>query len=265
MTEFEIARRGTVLEFALDRSEKRNALTLPIVDGLRQATEELAQSSDLQVLLVHARGDYFSAGIDLHSALLPDPAIRSPSEFRRWYRSGKGCLQPLGDLWEAVEKPIVVAHQGPCIGGALELSLCADFRLASERATYALPEIAMGGLPGSGGLSRLARLVGPQWTRWLALAGQTVDASRALAMGLVHEVYPADQFETRVREFCDTLAQLPREAFAAGKIAVALCADLGRAEARNVERLAVSGLVMGDEYRAAVENYLAKFDTKTRP
>lgn len=261
----EIEQRGRVIEVAFDRAEKRNALTLAMIDGLRAATEQLAQSDDLQVMLVRARGDTFSAGVDLNSELLPDPAMRSPSDFRRWYRAGKGCLHPLGDLWEAVEKPIVVAHQGPCIGGALELSLCADFRLASERATYALPEIAMGALPGSGGISRLARLVGPHWTRWLALAGQTVDAQRALSIGLVHEVYRAAEFDARVRAFCDSLAELPREAFAAGKVAVELCTDLGRAEARNVERLAVSGLVMGDEYQAMVTRYLAKFGKTKKP
>src|SRR3546814_8350830 len=87
---------------------------------------------------VTASGRYFSAGIDLHSPLAPDPAVTSPSRFRRWYRQGVGSLHQLGDEWEAVEKPVVVAFQGPCLGDALELSLCADFRLASDDARLGL-------------------------------------------------------------------------------------------------------------------------------
>src|SRR3546814_20078503 len=109
-------------------------------------------------MLVTANGRYFSAGIDLHRPLAPDPAVTSPSRFRRWYRQGVGSLHQLGDEWEAVEKPVVVAFQGPCLGGALELSLCADFRLASDDARLGLPEIALGGIPGSGGTSRLVQV-----------------------------------------------------------------------------------------------------------
>lgn len=259
MAEFKTQERGRVIEITLDRPEKYNALTLNMLEGLVEATDRLATRDDLQVLLVRATGKYFSAGIDLNGALAPNPSITSPSAFRRWYRDGVGCIHPLGDLWEASEKPIVVAHQGPCLGGALEVSLCADFRLASDAAAYGLPEIAMGGLPGSGGTSRMTRLMGPHWARWLVIAGQKIDAARALSIGLVHDVYAHESFDEKVRIFCDDLAAIPREAFAAGKLAIELCADVGRAEARNVERLAVSSLVTGEEYRRTTNAYMARF------
>jgi enoyl-CoA hydratase len=262
MADFRIQERGKIIECTLDRPKKYNALTLEMLEGLVDATHQLSARDDLQVLLVRATGKYFSAGIDLNSALAPDPSITSPSAFRRWYRSGVGCIHPLGDLWEASEKPIVVAHQGPCLGGALEVSLCADFRLASDAAVYGLPEIAMGGLPGSGGTSRLARIAGPHWARWMVLGGQNIDANRALSIGIIHDVYSIDAFDARVDAFCDHMANTPREAFAAGKLAIELTTDLGRAEARNVERLAVSGLVTGDEYRTTVDSYMARFKNK---
>src|SRR3546814_14961461 len=127
------------------------------------------------------------------SPLAPDPAVTSPSRFRRWYRQGVGSLHQLGDEWEAVEKPVVVAFQGPCLGGALELSLCADFRLASDDARLGLPEIALGGIPGSGGTSRLVRLAGPHWARWMVLANRQVDARQAVNIGPVHEVFVTGQ------------------------------------------------------------------------
>src|SRR3546814_1890802 len=90
-------------------------------DLLHRATARLRDRDDLSAMLVTANGRYFSAGIDLHSPLAPDPAVTSPSRFRRWYRQGVGSLHQLGDEWEAVEKPVVVAFQGPCLGGALEI------------------------------------------------------------------------------------------------------------------------------------------------
>ena len=65
------------------------------------------------------------------------------------------------DELESIEKPTVVAHQGPCLGSGLELSLSCDFRLAAASAAYGLPELEFGALPGSGDISRLTRITGP--------------------------------------------------------------------------------------------------------
>jgi enoyl-CoA hydratase/carnithine racemase len=259
-----VEQNGAVLSVTLNRPRKYNAIHLDMWHGLVAATELFATRDDLRVLLLRAEGPYFCAGIDLHSKLTPPPGITSPAAFRRWYRAGTGSLHPIGDAWEAIDKPVVVAHHGPCLGGALELSLCADFRLAASGARYGLPEIALGGIPGSGGTSRLTRLVGPHWARWLILANQQIDAQQALAMGLVHEVTDQPQFAARVTEFCTALAQLPPEAFAAGKLAIELAADLDRAQARNVERLAVSGLVVGEEYRRLMQAMQDRLARKTQ-
>lgn len=244
-----IAETDSILHVTFNRPEKYNAINLEMWEGLQTATAMLRDRDDLRALLLTANGKYFSAGIDLHSSLSPDPALTSPSDFRRWYRQGVGSLHALGDEWEAIEKPVTVAFQGPCLGGALELSLCADFRLATDDARLGLPEIALGGIPGSGGTSRLVRLAGPHWARWMVLANKQVDARQARTIGLVHDVLPRDAFENAALDFCRSLVALPREAFAAGKLAIELAADLDRAQARNVERMAVSALVQGDEYK----------------
>lgn len=124
------------------------------------------------------------------------------------------------DEFESIEKPIVVAHQGPCLGAALEMSLSCDFRLAARGARYALPEIEFGALPGCGGISRLTRVAGPHWARWLVMAGEQVTADQALAMGIVHAVYPDDTFDSRARAFCARLAGLPYEALGLAKLSI---------------------------------------------
>lgn len=257
-----ISEADGVIEVTLNRPEKYNALDQDMWDGLHEATRRLRERDDLRVLLLTAQGRYFSAGIDLNGALAPDPAIDSPSNFRRWYRTGVGSLHGLGDEWEVIEKPIVVAHQGPCLGGALELSLSADFRVGGRSARYGLPEIALGALPGSGGTSRLVRIVGPHWARWLVLANRQIDAERALAIGLVHEVHDDDRLIEEARLFCRDLARIAPEAFAAGKLAIELAVDLGRDQGRAVERLAVSGLVMGEEHRRMMADMKARLSRK---
>ena len=174
-------------------------------------------------------------------------------------------MHPLFDELEAAEKPIVVAHHGPCLGGALEMSLSCDFRLAAASASYALPETALGSLPGSGGTSRLTRLVGPHWARWFIMANLPMSAERALAAGLIHDIYPDEEFEQRVRAFCLHLARQTPEAVAAAKIAIEMVADLGRSEARNAERLAVSALAVGEESRSLTAKLRNRLSNKKTP
>lgn len=254
-------RRGPVFHVTLNRPEKLNAINGAVSTGLRAATAEFAADPALRVMVLRGAGSYFCAGADINSDLFPDPALSGQSAFRDWYGTSATSLHPLCDRWESLPKPIVAAHNGPVFGGGMELSLSCDFRLASTEAVYALPETALGGLPGSGGISRLTRIVGPHWARWFIMATERMGADQALAVGLVHAVYPAAEFDARVDAFCQRLATQPPEAVAAGKLAIELAADLGRDAARNVERLAVGSLVMGQEYAeklAAVRARLAR-------
>jgi enoyl-CoA hydratase/carnithine racemase len=168
---------------------------------------------------------------------------------------------------ERIEKPFVVAHHAMCIGGSLELSLSCDFRLASRSAQYWFPEMQFGMVPLSGGISRLTRLVGAHWANWMAVANMKVNAERALAIGLIHEIYPDETFESEVRGFCEMLAGHPVEATAVGKMAIQLAADLGSDDARQVERLAFSSLTFATEYTKLHERIrarLSKHDSDER-
>ncbi|MEJ7926199.1 enoyl-CoA hydratase/isomerase family protein [Sphingobium sp. AN641] len=251
-----------VIHVTFNRPEKYNAISMEMLDGLREATARLRDRDELRAMLLTANGKYFSAGIDLNGGLAPDASLTSPKAFRSWYRQGAGSLHGLGDEWEAIEKPIVVAFQGPCLGGALELSLCADFRLASTEARFGLPEISFGALPGSGGTSRLVRIAGPHWARWLVLANRQIDAERALAIGILHEVHGQDELNEQALAFCQSLAALPPEAFGAGKLAIELATDLDRAQGRNAERLAVSGLFQGAELKELMRAMQEKLSRK---
>ena len=164
----------------------------------------------------------------------------------------------LFDAIEQVEKPVILAAQGHCLGVGVEMGVSCDFRLASEGATFGLPEVQnLAALPGSGGISRLTRTVGPHWARWMAMACERVDARQALAIGLVHAVYPAEEFGERVQAFARKLASMPREALGVAKIAIDTADTFDRATARVFDRFAQTLLFTSDEFKDRVNAFNA--------
>jgi len=246
-----------ILELVINRPEKLNALNDEVLDGLRAAVARLDACDELRVLLIRATGRYFCSGADL-SAFDDAPDTTRGQATRTWFRQNVGGMQSLWQEMELVEKPIVVAHHAMCVGGGLEMSLSCDFRLAAASAGYWFPEMKMGMVPASGGISRLTRLCGIHWSKWMILANKPVDAQRALAMGLVHEVYPDETFEQEARDFCRTLAGFPCEVSALAKMSIEMAADLESANARQLERLVYSNLVASEEQREIRRQHLAR-------
>jgi len=249
-----------ILEFRLNRPQRLNAITPAMLDRLRTAVERFAATRALRVMLISSSGPYFTSGVEVTADIAP-PEGSSTLEGRAWYRN---TYHRLFDEIEAVEKPVVAAHQGHCFGGGLELSLSCDFRLAARSATYRLPEIDLGALPGSGGVSRLVRVAGPHWARWLVMAGERVSADEAVTMGFVHRVHDDAVFDEQVRAFCRKLAAQPYEMMGLAKLSIELARDLDRAQGRNVERIANSMLFTGAEHKAMVQAFLERQAEKRR-
>lgn len=237
--DFTVRRDGAVLIYRIDRQAKRNAINKAMFEALAETAREFATDPGLRVLLIESEGSFFSAGFEI-ADLKPSDPDEGPTGFRRDYRAV--ARHDFYDALEAIEKPIVVAHQGPCYGAGLELSLSCDFRLASTAAKYALPELNMGMIPGSGGTSRLVRTIGAHWARWFIMAAESMGAEQARAVGLIHDVYPEETFREQVGAFCQRIARHPPEVMGSAKLAIELARDLDRAQGRNVERLINSSL-----------------------
>ena len=245
--------QDNVLTVVFDRDSKLNALTDDMIDKLRRAAADLGDRRDLSVMVIRAAGRYFTAGIDIRSMSTKiGEADGSGSALQRSYRR----LHLLFDELESIEKPIILAVHAPCYGVGVELGASCDFRIASEAATFALPEVPnLGVIPGSGGVSRVTRLVGPHWAKWLVMAGNTVDAASALQMGFVHAVHPRESFDDEVDKFVQHLVRLPHEAVGIAKLAVDATASMDRGTARDFERLANSTLALSDEHSALVRQF----------
>jgi len=244
--------KDSIFVLTLNRPAKLNAMTRQMIESIGAAIIKFRDDDDLKVMLIRSTGRYFCSGADLTDQGMPELGD-STSKVRTWYRTQMSGTQRTWEEFEACEKPIVVAHHGMCVGGGLEMSLSCDFRLASENAGYSFPEAVFGSLPASNGVSRLPRIVGPHWAKWLVLANQKIDAREAWNMGLVHKVYPQEGFEDATMEFCRGLAKQPREMMALAKVSVDLTADLQLRQARNVELMAQSILVTGSEHNILLE------------
>jgi len=245
---------GPILIATLNRPDKLNALSAETMSLFEEAIHRFRDTPALKVMLVRATGRYFCAGADLRGGD-STPAL-SGSAIRERHRLKLHGMHRIYDEMEHIEKPFVVAHHAACVGGGLELSLSCDFRLAAKSASYAFPEGKMGVLPASNGVSRLARIIGTHWTRYLIMANLPANADKALVMGLVHDVFPDETFQDDVMKFCRHLAEQNGEQMGTAKIAIELAHDVGLAQARTVERMANSALMLNPEYLAGIERYI---------
>jgi enoyl-CoA hydratase len=248
--------RDGILIATLNRPDKLNALSAETMELFEAALHRFRDDPALKVMLVRANGRLFCAGADLKGGS-PSDQPRTASGIRENHRRGLNGMHRIYDEMEHIEKPIVAAIHAGCVGGGLELALSCDFRIAAESASFAFPEGLFGVLPASNGVSRLTRLCGPHWARWLIMGNRKADARKAEIMGLVHEVLPDEGFQDAALDFCRHLAKNDAEQMGAAKVAIEMASELGRDMARNVERMANSALMLNPAYLETVQRYIA--------
>ena len=250
-----------ILVATLNRPAKLNALSADTMRLFEAALHRFRDTPALKVLLIRATGRYFCAGADLLGGA-PSAQPRTASAIRENHRLNLNGMHRIYDEMEHVEKPIVCAIHSTCVGGGLELALSCDFRLAAKGASFSFPEGLFGVLPASNGVSRLTRICGPHWARWLIMGNQKADADRALVMGLVHDVLPDDGFQDAALDFCRHLTRQDGEQMGAAKIAIELANEVGPDMARHVERMANSALMLNPAYLENIERYISKLGGK---
>jgi len=170
-----------IVTATLNRPEVLNAINIALAEELGKLLEEVAGRKDLRVLILTGAGDRaFSAGTDLK-----ERRGLNPEEL--WAHSRK--LHRVCDLIEQIPQATICAIAGYCLGGAFDLALATDIRVAADNAELGFPEMTLGAFPGTGGPVRLPRLVGPAWAKEILLTARRVGAAEALRLGLVQYVF----------------------------------------------------------------------------
>jgi enoyl-CoA hydratase/carnithine racemase len=190
-------RAGDLALIWIDRPAKRNALTLAMVEALRDELRRVGDDPAVRGVVLAGAPPSTCAGVDL-----AEFAAGTPERIRR-------LIDALGDACAAARrcpKPVAMAIQGHCFGGALELACACDFRVAAPGALLAMPEVALG-IPSVIDAALIERHVGAGRARELILTAEPVAAEEALAWGLVNRVVPADRLLDACRELLGAVAR----------------------------------------------------------
>jgi enoyl-CoA hydratase/carnithine racemase len=190
--------RGTVRHVVLNRPEKRNAMNQALLLELGDALRAASDDASVHCVVLRGDGPVFSAGVDLGelASFAGDPSVLRP--FRNVFLD---CA----NLCEAMPKPVICQIHRACFGGALEVALGCDLRIASDDAQLGLPEVKFGIIPDVGGSSRLPAVVGLGRAKELIMTAQTIDAAEAHRIGLVNRVVAPDDLEQATQALVDEL------------------------------------------------------------
>jgi enoyl-CoA hydratase len=191
----------------------RNLMSMAAMGELERLLGDIAADASVNVLvLTGGVPGYFVAHADLDDLAAlgrGEPVEGDPGSWGRAFA-----------LLETMPQPVVAAVDGQAWGGGCELCLACTLRVASERAHFGQPEVAVGIIPGGGGTQRLPRLIGAGRAAELVLSARIIDAHEALRIGLVEAVLPNVDFVERALEWVQPMATKPRAALFAAKRAV---------------------------------------------
>ena len=189
---------GHRADVVIDRPEKRNAMSRPVIADLTEAFDRVAEMDDVRAVTLLGEGDVFCAGMDL--PMMRDSDAESHAEVGTELRTLFGRI-------DDCPKPVVAGVKRAGVAGGFELTLPADFRILGEEAAYGVVEVKLGVFPSGGSTQRLPRLVGLAKAKELVLTGEYVDPDEAERMGLVNDVVPDDEVDERARELAADLAE----------------------------------------------------------
>lgn len=167
----------------LDRPEKLNALTLPILDDLVATARRLRKDKTLRAVIISGEGDAFCAGLDFATVLgNPMGVVKAfvPRPFR-----GTNTFQEACWAWRRVPVPVIAAVHGHCLGGGLQIALAADFRIATPESRWSVLEGKWGLIPDMSGIKAIAQLVGIDKAKLLTMTADVITGEQAHELGLV--------------------------------------------------------------------------------
>jgi 2-oxoglutaroyl-CoA hydrolase len=239
---------GRLAVLTLDHG-RYNVITWETRQVMAEHFATIDADPQVTVVLITAEGEHFSSGGDIEGFMQVDPVD----------------FTDLGHNVTAAArspKPVVAAVNGYCFGVGLEIALSADIRLCTARSRFALPEMKLGMIPGSGGTQRLARLIGLSRAKYHVLTGERITAEQALDWGLVVGVAPdAEALDKEVATVVETLLGHSPMAMRTAKEVLDRGADGPLYTGVELERKAYAMLRASDDFAEGV----AAFNEKRRP
>jgi len=214
-------KKENVAIITINREDAMNAVDLTVLTELEDAFSAFEKDDDVRTIIITGKGKAFVAGADIAQLHRFDG-----QEGRDLSRYGQRVYAQI----EALRKPVIAAVNGFALGGGCELAMSCDIRIASEKAKFGQPEVNLGIIPGYGGTQRLTRLVGRGMAKYLCMTAEIINAEKALTIGLVEEVVPAEQLMERALEVASLIASKAPIAVSMAKLAIGSSDDLPLAQ-----------------------------------
>ena len=237
----------------LDRPEKNNAISMEMRADFRALADELYTNESVRVAIITGGGKAFSVGADVSTF---ETDWNTPV-----FRANTRLLTNFFNELEALEKPVIAAINGTCVGGGLELAMACDLRVAARSARFGLPENNLGLIPGVGGCSRLVKLVGFGRAKELVLTGEIITAEDALRHGLVNRVVDDGALAAEARALAERLRGKAPQALGIAKRVLQNCVSADLQTGRTIESFGQSILIKTRDHREGV----TAFREKRRP
>ena len=189
---------GEWAEIILDRPQKGNALTLPMLDEIEGYVQGLKSARNIRAVVLRGNGRFFCTGGDIEAWGALTPVEMAD----KWTLRGIQVLEMIA----ALPQPVIAAISGHALGGGLELALMADLRVAVKAARLGTPEVGLGMIAGWTGVGRLSEIVGVARARELTILGSPVTAEKAYGWGLLNALAEdADAMEIQIEAWLDQI------------------------------------------------------------
>jgi len=206
LADIEVIKDGPITRILLNRPKQMNAITTEMHNLLDKAFDDFAADDTQLIAVVSGAGERaFCAGSDLKDGI-----------GKHYPRGGYAGLIERFDL----AKPVIAAVDGFALGGGFELALACDLIIASDKASFGLPEPLVGAVALGGGLHRLPRQIGLKQAMGLILTSRRVSAEEGYRMGFVNEVVPSSKLEETVANYCKDILKGAPIAVQASKMTV---------------------------------------------
>jgi enoyl-CoA hydratase/carnithine racemase len=242
-------KRGKVAYITINRPRALNAVDPETLQELSQALLDFRDDEERWVAILTGVGERaFCVGADIKDMLPVLGEIRN-----EWWRIPPTILRGL-ELW----KPIIAAINGHALGGGLELALACDLRIAAENATFGVPEVTLGIIPGWGGTQRLPRAIPAAKAAELLFFGQRIDAQEAYRIGLINKVVPPPQLLPTAEEWAQKLCEIPPLAVRAAKEAMIRGVEVSLEEGLRLEAKLEDFLFATEDHKEAKAAWLEK-------
>ena len=244
-----VTKKDHIAVVTMNRPEALNALNKAVFTDLEVALDDVERDDEVYVVIITGAGRAFIAGADIG-----EMAPMNVAEGLAFSELGNRILMRV----DMMEKPTIAAVNGFALGGGCEMALACDIRIASEKAKFGQPEVGLGIIPGFGGTQRMARIIGTGPAMELIYTADTIDAQRALEIGMVNHVVPADQLMDEAMKLAQKICTNAQKAIRASKLAIRRGIDCDISTAVSYEALAFATCFGTEDQKEGMQAFLEK-------